>query len=60
MAQSNFLTVALTSDDETKATAYNMGCGLVAIEQYDPTADKTNTVILTEEDLAQLRNLIDS
>ena len=58
MVQAAALTVALTNDNETKTTAYNMGCGLVAIEQYDSTADKTNTVILTEEDTAQLRNLI--
>ena len=34
MAQSKLLTVALTSDDETKTTAYSMGIGLVSIEQF--------------------------
>lgn len=52
------LTISLPNDSETKTTAYNMGCGLVAIEQYDPTIMQTNTVILTQEDLALLRNVI--
>ena len=58
MAQSTLRTVALTNDNETETIAYNMGCGLVAIDQYDPTAKRTNTVILTEDDLAELRKLI--
>ena len=58
MAQSNLLTVALTSDDETKTTAYNMGCGLIAIDQYDPETRTINTITLAEQDLAQLRNMI--
>lgn len=57
MAQSNLLTVALTSDDETKTTAYNMGCGLVAIEQYNPEAGTTNTVTLTDLDINKLKLL---
>lgn len=54
------LTISLPNDKETKTTAYNMGCGLIAIEQYDPTTKRTQTVVLTEMDLVQLRNLIDN
>lgn len=58
MANNSNTTIVLATDDETKTTAYNMGCGLVAIEQYNPEAGTTNTVILTQENLIQLSTIL--
>lgn len=58
MVNNSNATIVFATDDETKTTAYNMGCGLVAIEQYNPETKIMNTVTLAEQDLAQLQNMV--
>ena len=51
-------TLSLPLDTETKLVAHNMGCGVVIVEQFDPTTKRTNSVVLTEGDLAALTKMV--
>jgi hypothetical protein len=51
-------TLSLPLDTETKTIAHNMGCGVVIVEQYDPTTKRNNSVVLTEGDLASLATMV--